>query len=332
MKYLLALLMLCTPCLGQVVIDGNRISVGGKPVIGLNDCLSSIVPDGGLGFDGGCRRAAGDCDGPDSVGEKFVPLSAYSKAYKAAGFNTFRVQRGGACNPADPEVLAPYMQTLKSDGWTIWFNLYDVSDPIFSLTPQQAAIVTKNLVQRLSPYVDIWEIGNEASPSVALVQAIADAIRQNDPLHRPISTSWNDASYAFAVDINSPHQYFGPDDIPTALHNSISFEYSKMPGKPIVYGEIGNTGQNWSHQNVAHIHDFVATALAEGVGLLFWNTSNSKDYQNAAAANIYLGPEERAEVLRLVGGVAVPPAPRHLPTIPTQKPRKPCWLIPGMCQ
>jgi hypothetical protein len=323
-KPLLAvLLFLAGPSiLGQVVIDGNRISVGGRPMMGLNDCFSSIPPDGGLGFDGGCRGAAGDCDGPDSVGEKFIPLPSYSKAYRAVGFNTFRVGRGGACNPSDPVLLASYMRQLKSDGWTIWTSLFFFNDPL--IDSEQGIAYLDTLYANFSPYTDVWEITGEAAPSVLWFSRIVQRIHQLDPLHRPITTSWNDASYAAFVDINSPHQYFGPDDIPGALHNSISAEYNKMPNKPVVYGEIGNTGQNWSHQNVAHLHDFIATALAEGVGLLFWNTSNAKDYQHPVAANIYLGPDERAEVARLLGAATVPPRIINQPKIGPR--HKPCWL------
>ncbi len=335
---LVAVLLISFTVSAQVVdVSGGQVRVDGKLVLGINDCFNSIPVDGGLGFDGGCRRAAGDCDGPDGVGEKFAPLVVYSKAYRDAGFNTFRVSRGGACNPADPEVLIPYMRQLKLDGWAVWLSLYDVNDAIFGteftrpLTPAESAIVTKNLVQRFSPYVDIWEVSNEARPSVDWVLAVTDAIRANDPLHRPISISWNDASYASFVDLNSPHWYSADPDIPEALHNSMSLEFQKMPSKPIVYGEIGNSGQNWSKKNVSRVHDFIVTAFSEGVGLIFWNTSNSRDYQ-AEAANIYLGPEERAEVQRLLGIVPTPP-PRHLPSPVPQVPRrKPCWLTPGMCQ
>lgn len=327
-KVLLVLLLLTGFCQAQVDVSGGQVLVDGRLVIGVNDCLSSIIPDGGLGMDGGCRRAAGDCDGPDSVGEKFAPLAVYSKTYHDAGFNTFRVSRGGACNPSDPDLLATYMRQLKADGWVIWVSLFPTGDPLIG-TPQGLAYLDV-LYDKFSPFVDIWEVTNEDRPPVVWFSQVVQRIRQRDSKHRPIATSWNDASYAAFVDINSPHWYYGGSDIPDALHNSISSEFQKMPGKPIVYGEIGNSGQNWSKQNVARLHDFILTAFSEGVGLMFWNTSNAKDYQSDAA-NIYLGPEERAEVQRMLGIVSLPP-PRHLPSPVPQVPRRrPCWLTPGAC-
>lgn len=325
-RALLVLLCLSTTCWAQkVTIEFNSIRVEGKPLVGIQDCLLSLPVEGGLGFDGGCRSDAGDCDGPDAIGEKFSPLGTYSRAYRQAGFNTFRIGRGN-CASRNPEDLIPVMKQLRADGWAIWVTLYNVDDPMLSASPEEAADFTESLVGSFYNYVDVWEVTNEARPTLRWFQAVVAEIRECDKLHRPIAQSWNDSAYESLVDINSAHWYTGDPDIPTAFHNQISSEYFKMPGKPLVFSELGNSGQNWSLQNANRVHDFVLTALVEDVGFIFWNTSNAKDYQ-AGAANIYLGPEERAVVVRLTGGdTPPPPAPRHLPTIPTQKPRKPCWL------
>jgi hypothetical protein len=283
-----------------VAIVGNQLLVNSQPLLGLQDCLSSIAADGGLGFDGGCRRAAGDCDGPDQIGERFTDLVTYSRAYRAAGFNLFRVGRGGACNPNDPDALVPIMKTLRADGWALWISLYNPDDPLIG-TPAGIEYLD-TLHSKFAPYVDVWEIASEARPARAWLTEAAARLRNLDAAYGrqiPITTSWNDEDYGPSVDINSPHWYTAFPDIPAAMHGQISAEFFKMTNKPLVFGEIGNSGQNWSRQNVARVSDFVRTARAEGVGVIFWNTSNAKDYQSESA-NVYLGPDERAAIASIV--------------------------------
>lgn len=330
-QLILALIIITVTVDAQTVtITGNQIRVDGRPVVGIQDYLPSIATEGGLGFDGGCRRAVGDCDGPDAIGERFAPLSVYSPAYRHAGFNVWRVAVGANTDGLPVEQLIPILKQLKADGWVTWVTLYSANDPILRATPEDAAVYTEHLVGFLYNYTDIWEVCGEVSPPLPWFQAVVAEIRECDRLNRPISQSFNDEVYGPYVDINSPHWYYGGPDIPGDFHNQISLEYFKQTNHPLVFGELGNSGQNWSKQNVARVHDFLATALGEGTGIIFFNTSNAKDY-TAGAANIYLGPEERAEVARLLG-VIVPPPPRTI-NQPKISPRhRPCWLDPSACQ
>jgi hypothetical protein len=144
-----------------------------------------------------------------------------------------------------------------------------------------------------------------------------------------VSHSWNEPAYADIVDINSPHFYTADPDVSGAMHAAINAEWQKMPGKPLVFGETGNAVQNWSHASVQRIHDFITTALQNNVGIIFWNTSNAKDYLSESA-NVYLGPAERAEVARITAGlgpIATPtPTPRTINQPKAQPRRPPCWL------
>src|SRR5262249_48297387 len=152
-----ALLVACfaRPMSAQVVrVVNNQVRIDGRRIVGIVDCLSSPGP--GPGFDGGCRRAAGDCLGPDSVGERFVNWATYSAAYRAAGFNSFRAGRGGACSPSNPDLIVPILQQLKHDGWAVWVSLFSSDDPLLD-TPAGLAYVDE-LHAKFSPYTDIWEI------------------------------------------------------------------------------------------------------------------------------------------------------------------------------
>jgi hypothetical protein len=316
LKLLLALILLTACARAQTIeINGTRITVDGKRIVGINDCLF-----GYWGFDGGCRSYQGDCDGPDQIGERFTTLDDYSRAYRDAGFNTFRSGRGD-CSPQSINQILPILAKLKTDGWVVWFSLFPANDPLLN-TPA-GLFYLEALHAELSPYVDIWEICGEARPSVQWTADAAARLRALDAAAghpRFIATSFNDSAYGPYVDINSPHWYYGGPDIPSAFFNVIQQEYLKMPGKPIVFGEAGNQGQNWSKQNLNRLTDFLTTSYQQNAGIIFWNTSNARDYVNADAANIYLGAEERALTKRLLAAereganppVIPPPPPRPI--------------------
>src|SRR5205807_3211867 len=67
----------------------------------------------------------------------------------------------------------------------------------------------------------------------------------------------------------------------------------KQAGKPVVVGEQGNADQNWDPTSGLRMRLRAWTAFFAEGSLILWNSSFAKDYQNAGAANIYLGPEER---------------------------------------
>jgi len=47
-------------------------------------------------------------------------------------------------------------------------------------------------------------------------------------------------------------------------------------GKPVIVGEQGNAGMNWDPRSAVRMRIRAWTALFREIGLVFWNTSESK--------------------------------------------------------
>jgi hypothetical protein len=151
----------------------------------------------------------------------------------------------------------------------------------------------KYVVDRYGAYVDFWELMNEATASGAWYAQIGAYLRQVDPYRHPISTSYERPDLA-VIDVNSPHWYETESEFASDTDTWHRVTAWKQPGKPVIVGEQGNTGQNWDPTSALRMRLRAWTAFfAEGT-LVFWNASFAKDYRNGGAANLYIGPEERA--------------------------------------
>jgi hypothetical protein len=154
---------------------------------------------------------------------------------------------------------------------------------------------------RWGAYVDMWELLNERNPPNAWTQQMASYVHANDPLGRPVSTSWERPSVQ-AIDIDSPHWYESEDETQSDLRVHQQAALWKATGKTVIVGEQGNTGMNWDPRSATRMRIRLWTSWFEGIGLVFWNTSWAKDgvnqgvYVPGSIANIYLGPEERGYV------------------------------------
>jgi hypothetical protein len=160
-------------------------------------------------------------------------------------------------------------------------------------TGQLAALdrYAKYVVDRYGAYVDFWELMNETTANAGFEAQLAADLRARDPYHHEISTSFPDAGNA-AIDIDSPHWYGTENELSSdlAAHQHISAERSH--GKLIIFGEQGNSGQNWDARSGVRLRLRLWSSFFNEGTLLFWNSSFAKDYR-ANAANVYMGPEER---------------------------------------
>jgi hypothetical protein len=168
--------------------------------------------------------------------------------------------------------------------------------PPFAQQPSAAELeavkrYVKYVVNRYGAFVDFWELMNEATASTAWYTTVGSYLRSVDPYKHPISTSVEQPELP-VIDISSPHWYqteneFDSDKITWDLLNQW-----KQPGKPVIVGEQGNAGHNWDPTSALRMRLRAWTAFFGEGTLIFWNTSNTKNYR-AGSGNIYLGPEER---------------------------------------
>jgi len=240
---------------------------------------------------------------------RLVTAESYLNAYQAAGVNLFRWSLGN-CAFSLYRTIAPggniyltregawgdqLVRTLRRHGFRVYMTIFAFSPP-FAQQPSAAELeavkrYVNYVVNRYGAFVDFWELMNEATASTAWYTTVGGYLRSVDPYKHPISTSVEQPGLP-VIDISSPHWYqteseFDSDRITWDLLNQW-----KQPGKPVIVGEQGNAGHNWDPTSALRMRLRAWTAFFGEGALIFWNTSNTKNYR-AGSGNIYLGPEER---------------------------------------
>jgi hypothetical protein len=282
--------------------------------IGLEDCMEDFTNNGSpiqdFGFDGGFRTA--------TYGGSFTNLNNYMNSYGAngTGFNIYRwttdncsfklyntiTTIGNTYLVNEGKYGDTLVRALRANDIRIWLTFF--GPPVFSdidgNEPDEDAAIKRYLnyvIARYGAYADIWELFNESSATDYYVNTVTAYIRSIDPYHRLISIS-DPRPNLQAIDIISPHWYqkeseFESDAVAYSMITNL-----KNYNKPIIFGEQGNSVQNWDTLSAERMRLRSWTAFfAEGI-LIFWNTSFAKDYK-AVSANLYLGPQERGYIKAL---------------------------------
>jgi hypothetical protein len=290
------------------------------PAIGIQDCLRDTDHSGSpideWGLDGGFR-SGGQHDEKGSL----TDIDRYLTAYSQAGFNLFRwsvdncafrlwdrIDAGGNVYLEREgyfgDVLAA---TLRKYGFRILLTIFN--RPAFPKDTRNRARMeavrryAAYVVNRYGAYVDFWELMNEFPDDSQGIDPdwysqVAGYIRSIDPYHHLISTSWERPDLK-VIDMNAPHWYQKESELESDRVTYDRVLRAKGAGKPVLFGEQGNQVQNWDARSALRMRLRSWTAFfAEGV-LVFWNSSFAKDYRNDAAANLYLGPDERTYVAAL---------------------------------
>ncbi len=147
------------------------------------------------------------------------------------------------------------------------------------------------VVARYAALVDMWELCNESTPPDAWITEFSRYVKSIDPYGHMVSVSWERPDHP-DIDINAPHQYW--DDNPGSADGRMAARIlqKRGPGKPIIYGEIGNGSCSEIADNALQ-----ASARSWGAffaeGSLIWWEQNGSLYCPNSAANLYIGPQER---------------------------------------
>jgi len=282
--------------------------------IGIEDCFNdddkSGTPFDNMGFDGDFRL-----QGTHDPG-RVTDLSTYLKAYSDAGVNLFRWSVDN-CAFKLWETIAPegnrylvresqwgdeLVQKLRQYGFRIYMTFFGFNPPFpnGSGNPAQMDAVKRYVqyvVDRYGAYVDFWELMNEfPNPPATIDDAwytqVAAYLRSVDPYKHPISTSWQRPDLA-VIEITSPHWYQKENEFESDLATVDQIRHWKSFNKPVIFGEQGNSEQNWDIRSALRMRIRSWTAFFDEAVLIFWNSSFAKDYRGGVASNIYLGPEER---------------------------------------
>ena len=278
--------------------------------IGIGDCFhdwdKNGTPHDNWGYDGDFRPA-GQHDGRDTT------LEVYMNAYgvNEAGFNLFRWSIDNCAfnlyytitTTSNNYLVQQGMwgdslvQSLRKNGIRLWTTFFGFNPPFPDLTgnnsPQEIAIerYIRYVVARYGAYTDIWELYNEATTPDHWIYEIVPYLNSIDPYNRLVTVSWEKPNLS-VIDINAPHWYEKESEFVSDQRAWEMITSRKSWNKPIIFGEQGNSVQNWDSRSALRMRiRSWTTFFAEGM-FIFWNLSGVKDYFSGAA-NIYLGPEER---------------------------------------
>lgn len=284
--------------------------------IGIGDCI--IGPEGeppfnNFGFDGEIRN--------ENYPEGWrTDMETYFTAYGEAGFNLFRWSVDncafGLYETIDPSGNVyrqqegiygdQLIQSLRRHGFRTYMVIFGFYPPFPDGSGDSAQMdaihrYVKYVVDRYGAYVDFWELMNESpNPPIAIDDnwyiQVATYLREVDPYDHPISTSWQRPDLS-VIDINSPHWYEKESELESDIALIAQLGHAdNASGKPVIFGEQGNSEQNWDERSALRMRIRSWTAFFKEAVLIFWNTSCCKDSGAGIASNIYLGPEERLYV------------------------------------
>jgi Domain of unknown function (DUF5060) len=282
--------------------------------LGIGDCILDKNKDSNIlndwGFDGDFRTSAQPEYG------WVTDLDTYLKAYSGSGINLFRWSVDNCAfslyrtiDPSGNVYLQregiwgdELVQKLRQYGVRVYMVIFGFLPPFpdgAGDANKMAAVkrAVKYAIDRYGAYVDFWELMNESpNPPIKIADdwynQVGEYLRGIDPYKHPISTSWQRPDLA-VIDITSPHWYqkeneFDSDHVTLAEINGF-----RHAGKPIIFGEQGNSDQNWDPKSGLRMRIRTWTAFFNEGVFIFWNSSFAKDMKGGYASNIYLGPEER---------------------------------------
>lgn len=160
---------------------------------------------------------------------------------------------------------------------------------------QTLAFYLDYVIARYSPYVDLWELSNEAEAHELWYKFIIDYLKENDPYHHPISTNWETKS-AENSDFQSVHWYNPDETDPGQLANQIAYLKQKQlqQEKVVLISEFGFKNVSYFPNSSESMRILSWLNTFQKMGMIFWTQGQNGIYKNPDNANIYLGPTERS--------------------------------------
>jgi len=203
------------------------------------------------------------------------------------------------------------LQYLRKYNFCVYYGIFGFAkvfndDPDNVQGMEKVKRIVKYSVDRWGAYVDIWELLNEQHAKDQWYEIVAPYLRSIDPYSKPIATSWERPQLS-VIDINAPHWYGNENELESDAVTASRIREAKKFGKPIVFGEQGNSRGNqdrtaegiggvWDPGSARRMRVRLWSALFNEATIIFWETSYAKD---GHFMNIWIGPEERQYVKAL---------------------------------
>jgi outer membrane protein assembly factor BamB len=236
-------------------------------------------------------------------------FKTYLKTFRDAGFSIFRISQDNfsyknwlSFQPTAFRaslhtglITDEFLKQLRAENFRVVFG-------IFGFQPEtESDAVTAYLdycIARFGPWIDVWEISNEAWPDEKWVSFVSEYLKKHDPYNHPITTNW-DRSNLNSIDIVNLHYYRSePTTELTAEFLNQIFAH-RNTNKPILFGEFGNSETNWDLGSAERLRIKSWLSAWQRSSLIIWNQSGSKSTQKENS-NLYMGTQEFEVTRKLV--------------------------------
>ena len=269
--------------------------------LGMGNCIGDANADWGL--DGG--------DTSKGESPQHASRDTYLTAMGGEGkLNIFRWSVNN-CAPDLWQTIAPsgntylaqqgvwgdqLVQILRKHGFRVYLDMFGWKQPYsgqWQDTPSMDAVkrYVDYIVARYGAYVDFWEVCNESSPPTGWISLVASYMESIDPYHHLVSSSWEHPELP-AIGISSPHWYEKEAELSSDTSTVQKIDAQRYANKPIIFGEQGNSVQNWDPLSALRARIRSWTAFFDEAYFIFWDQQGSKNYMSGAA-NLYIGKEQR---------------------------------------
>ncbi len=150
------------------------------------------------------------------------------------------------------------------------------------------------VVARYGASVDIWELANEAIPTLEWQKFISDYLINNDPYKHPITINLEDSRLDNSDLLSIHYVAEEPLDNKNFVYMIENFNTKHDQDMTKIISEFGFIKANHFPGSAEWLRKFAWAFSFQKIGIIFWNTGfgyfENIENQNS---NIYLGPEER---------------------------------------
>jgi|GEM_PF-6315054 len=285
------------------LVDGTGTQFWG---IGLQDIMADIDEDGSA-LD---QWALGNTTTPPTTDDlaNYVASNSYLKNYSESGFNLFRLGfdnfsyqlwhqidaddlRLSAANAIMTDQL---LQQLQDQNYYVIMSIFGFK-PVQDLTNLPTYL--DFLIARYGPWIDIWELSNEAWPDDEWVDFVSNYLKTHDPLNHPITISWERKQNP-GIDLLSLHYYWNNPKDQKGDDLLFKLKTAKTDQKPVILSETGNIDASWDPESATRLRYKAWISAWTKTPIIYWNQSRSI-YHNPDNANVFLGNDEKLQVNNL---------------------------------
>lgn len=296
-------------------ITGNSFTINDKLFIpiGIQDVIADSNKDGNpLNDMGFAKQATPPTEKRDY---SFTDLNSYLDTYKKeAGMNIFRYGPDNWAPPIWKDLSSndtfamdlsgnkkgdAIIEMAREKEYRVMMSIFAfyppyISKEAFEKKENQKVLTTylDYIIARYATSIDVWEIANEAIPSLEWQNFISNYLYENDPYQHPITTSLEETRLVHS-DLLSIHHYPPSPKSNQELVTQIEkLENEQSWSKAKIISEFGFAKTNYFTGSADTLRKTAWIFTMQKMGLITWNTGFGF-FENKFNGNIYVGPEER---------------------------------------